>query len=162
MGELFSMAGIITAIVLCFVGIVKLPFSKFKAKKPKLYKATFTILSLVSSVGACLIVYFYILPNRHLTDFAILLSGTIAGVFGLYSSYEGLGLKNLVTALLAKIQELAEKAPESKFNKYVDKIGIDKALEFITTKQKESVKEEIKEVVVEAPVETTTQTDTNF
>lgn len=151
MGELFMIAGIVTAIILCFVGIVKLPFSKFKANKPKLYKATFTLLSIVLSVGACIITQMFVLEKEiYSTDFAILLISTIAGVFGLYSSYEGLGLKNLVKNILEKLQELSSKAPESKFTKYIDKIGVDKAIELINEKKQNEI---VIDTVKEAPIE---------
>lgn len=133
MGELFIMAGIITAIILCFVGIVKLPFVKFKTNKPKLYKATFTVLSIVLSVGACLLTQFYIFKDTNITNYIVLQISVIAGVFGLYSSYEGLGLKALVNTLIAKLKEYFSKAPENKFTKYVDKIGLDKAIVIMET-----------------------------
>lgn len=133
MGELFIMAGIITAIILCFVGIVKLPFSKFKAKKPKLFKATFTVLSIILSVGACLLTQFYILKDNNITNYIVLQISVVAGVFGLYSSYEGLGLKALVNTLITKLKEYFSKTPESKFTKYVDKIGLDNAIVIMET-----------------------------
>ena len=144
MGELFMRAGILTTIILCFVGIIKLPFAKFKTKKPKLYKATFTVLSIFLCVYCCVITQFLIFEDKNLTTLAVLIAFTFAGVFGLYNTYEGICLKNLVKILLAKIQELFNKAPDTKYTKIIDKIGIDKALKLLEEKV-----EKISESVVE-------------
>lgn len=143
-------AGIMTTIILSLVGILKLPFGKFKEKHPKWYKATFTALSIVLTIGACLINQAFILSLPILTtSFAVMLLSTFAGVFGLYHSYEGLGLKELMKRLVNAIQAAIAKAKENKANatdakiskniksleKDIDKVGIDLALEIIKVKQ---------------------------
>lgn len=147
-------AGIMTTIILSLVGLIKLPFNSFKEKHPKAYKATFTLLSIALTFGACLINQAFVLNSKVLFDttFIITLLSTYAGVFGLYLSYEGLGAKELVKRLLAAIKNLKSKAPESKLSKYIDKVGIDAALNIINAKQSELTKVEVENAVVENQV----------
>lgn len=127
MKEVFMCASIITAIILCFVGIIKLPFKTFKENHPKWYKAIFCVLSLVLSVVGPIISQLYILNGTLAsTEFAVLLLTTVAGVFGLYTSYEGLGLKELVKTIVSKVAELFDKFDEAKLKKMVGKVGIEK------------------------------------
>lgn len=143
-------AGIMTTIILSLVGIVKLPFKKFKEKHPKAYKATFTLLSIVLTLVVCLINQAFILSlPLFTTGFAVMLLSTFAGVFTLYSSYEGLRLKELVGRLVNAIKEARAKAKATKataaeaklsksvrnLEKDIDKVGIDLALEIIKVKQ---------------------------
>ena len=107
MKEVFMCASIITAIILCFVGIIKLPFKSFKEKHPNWYKVTFYLVSAVLSIVAPIISQLYILNGSLAsTEFAVLLVTTIAGVFGLYSTYEGTKLKDLVKIIIDKIATL--------------------------------------------------------
>lgn len=153
MGEVFMSAGIMTSIILCFVGLIKLPFKKFKEKYPKWFKAVFTILSLVLTFGACVINQAFILvkPLFNL-EFFVIVATTYAGVCGLYLSYEGLGAKQLVKKLFTSIKEAVAKAPESKFKKCLDKIDIDLASQILIEKKEEIAKKaeekavEVKEV----------------
>ena len=136
MEAIFMSAGIITAIVLCVVGLLKLPFEKFKTKHPKAYKATFTGLSIILTFGACLINQAFILVKPLFNiDFLVMVLSTYAGVFGLYLSYEGLGAKELVKRLLKALKNLRTAAPENKFIKYLDKIDIDQAIEIVNAKK---------------------------
>lgn len=146
-------AGIITAIILCVIGIIKLPFDSFKEKHPKGYKATFTIVSLVLTFGACLINQAFILSQPLFnTNFISTLLSTYAGVFVSYHSYEGLGLKELLKRLLNAIKNLRNSAPQSKLSKYIDKVGIDVALNIINAKQSEVTKVEVENATVENAV----------
>lgn len=152
MEAILMSAGIITAIILSVVGLIKLPFNNFKKKYPKAFKATFTLLSIVITFGACLINQAFILEQPLFnTNFVIMLLSTYAGVFGLYLSYEGLGAKELVKRLLTSIKSLKANAPESKFAKCVDKIGVDKAFSLLAEKKiaDEQKEEKIEEVVIE-------------
>ena len=151
MEAILMSAGIMTAIILSVVGLVKLPFNKFKEKYPKAYKATFTVLSIVLTFGVCLINQAFVLNSAKLFDmgFVIMLLSTYAGVFGLYLSYEGLGAKELVKRLLNAIKNLRTAAPESKLSKYIDKCGIDVALNIINSKQSALTKVEVENAVVE-------------
>ena len=150
MEAIIMSAGIMTTIILSLVGIVKLPFGKFKEKHPKGYKAIFTALSIVLTLAACLINQAFILSLPiFTTSFAIMLLSTFAGVFGLYHSYEGLGLKELMKRLVNAIKEAMAKAKEVKasatdvklskniksLEKDIDKVGLDLALEIIKIKQ---------------------------
>lgn len=122
MEAIFMNAGIITAIVLSVVGIIKLPFNKFKEKHPKWYRAVFTLLSIVLTLGACVVNQLFILEVKFNFDFIILLVTAYAGVFGLYHSYEGLGLKTLVNNLVTNIKKLANQTPDNKIAKGVAKL----------------------------------------
>lgn len=155
MEAIFMSAGIITAIVLSVVGIIKLPFNKFKEKHPKWYKAIFTLLSIVLTFGACLVNQAFVLETTKLFDFnfVIMLITAYAGVFGLYHSYEGLGLKTLVQNLVNNIKNIKKNAPESKLSKYIDKVGLEVALNVINAKQAEVTQvEKLENAVVENQV----------
>lgn len=153
MEAILMSAGIMTAIILSAVGLIKLPFNGFKKKYPKAYKAVFTILSIALTFGACLINQTFILNSEEIfnMNFVIMLLSTYAGVFGLYLSYEGLGAKELVKRLLTAIKNLKSSAPESKLSKYIDKCGIDVALNIINAKQSE-VTQVVENAVVENQV----------
>lgn len=134
MEKLFMSAGIMVAIILCIVGIIKLPFDKFKEKHPKWYKATFTALSFVLSVGFAIIDELFILEGEILSlDFAILVSVVLAGVFSGYSGiYEGLGLKELIKKLVENLKNARDLTKNKKVEKYLSKIDdVDKAIAFL-------------------------------
>ena len=122
MEAIYMSAGILTAIILCIVGLVKLPFEGFKKKNPKAYKATFTILSILLTFGAVVLNHVFILNDVLFnTGFFVLLLSTYAGVFGLYLSYEGLGAKALVKRLIENIKKAIATAPANKYSKYLNK-----------------------------------------
>ena len=133
MEKIFMSAGIITAIVLCVVGIAKLPFSSFKEKHPKGYKAVFTGLSLILWIGLSVLNELYILCGKLLSlDFAILICVVFASVFGGYNAYEGLGLKGLVKTIVDKVKEARCLAKNEKAKKYLNKIDdIDEAINIL-------------------------------
>ncbi len=163
MGAIYMSAGILTAIILCVVGLIKLPFDKFKKKYPKGYKATFTGLSIILTFGACLINQAFILNDKLFnSNFVILILSTYAGVFGLYLSYEGLGAKELVKRLLNALKNLKMTAPENKFIKALNKIDINQAIELVKAKEEAlkaaSVTTSVDEVKAEN-VQQTTSTD---
>ena len=142
MEKLFMSAGIVIAIVLCIVGLVKLPFEKFKEKHPKCYKSLFTILSVVIAVGLSVLDELYILGGELLSaDFIILIFVVLAGVFGGYSGvYEGLGLKELMKKLTENVKKAREMAEDKKAQKYLDKYlkvsgDFDKAIAIIEEKK---------------------------
>lgn len=160
MKEVFMCASIITAIILCFVGIIKLPFKTFKQKHPKWYKAVFCMLSLVLSVAGPIVSQLYILNGTLAsTEFVVLLLTTIAGVFGLYTSYEGLGLKQLVKIIVSKVAELFDKFDDAKLKKIVGKVGVEKLNEIAEQLKKEEVASQSK--VQEPVAETTPQSNEN-
>lgn len=131
MEKLFMSAGVVVAIVLCIVGIVKLPFDKFKTKHPNWFKAVFTLISIIVASGLCILDELYILNGKLLSvDFAILVCVVMAGVFGGYSGvYEGLGLKELMKKLTDNVKKAKDMASDKKVVKYLSKIeDIDKAI----------------------------------
>lgn len=141
MKEAIMCASIIAAIILCFVGIIKLPFKTFKEKYPKWYKAVFCIVSLLLAIGLPFIAEVYILDGSiKSTEFLVLIFTTIAGVFGLYTSYEGLGLKQLVKIVIEKITQLFNNYSESKLVKIVGNVGIEKLNEINNKLQEEKNK----------------------
>lgn len=134
MEKLFMSASVVVAIVLCVIGILKLPFSKFKEKHPKWYKAVFTILSFVFAIGLSIVDELFILCGSILSiDFAILVCVVLAGVFSGYSGvYEGLGLKELVKRIVENLKKARELATNKKVVKYLDRIeDVDKAIAYL-------------------------------
>lgn len=154
MGEIFVSAGILTAIILCVVGIVKSFFGKFKNKHPKWFKTIFTLLSIVLTFGACLINQAFIL-NQPLfnVEFWGMLATTYGGVFGLYHTYEGVHAKELVKRLFANVGTWFKSAtPDSKVSKLVKKYGLDKvevSLNVVKAQQAEITNVEVGSAVVE-------------
>lgn len=143
MEKVFMCASIITAIILCFIGIIKLPFKTFKEKHPKWYRAVFCLLSLVLAVVAPIISELYILNGQLASlEFAVLTLTTVAGVFGLYTSYEGLGLKQLVKIIIEKITQLFNSYSDSKLAKVVGTVGIEKLNEINEKLQAEKLAKE--------------------
>lgn len=137
MEKLFMSAGIVTAIVLCVVGILKLPFGSFKKNHPNWYKAVFASLSIVLSAGLCVLDELYILCGELWSlDFVILVCAVFAGVFGGYNAYEGLGAKQLVKTIIDKLKEAKELSSHKKAIKYLDKIDdIDGAIDILTERK---------------------------
>lgn len=134
MEKLFMSAGIVVTIVLCFVGILKLPFGVFKQKHPQWFKSIFTIVTLILAVGLSVLDELYILCGELLSlDFVILVVTVIAGVFGGYNGvYEGLGLKELVKKIVESAKKAKAIAEDKKVVKYLDKIeDIDKAIAYL-------------------------------
>lgn len=129
---LFMSAGIVVAIVLAVVGIVKLPFGAFKEKHPNWYKAIFTVVSFILAVGLSVLNQIYILGGSLLSlDFAILICAVFGGVFGSYNAYEGLGLKALVKKIAESIKQAKSIAHDKKVTDFLNKIdfeNIDKAI----------------------------------
>lgn len=161
-------ASILTAIILCVVGIIKVlpPCLSFKEKHPKWYRAIFYTMSLVFAIGLPFVAELWILEGSIVSiNFFVLIITTIAGVFGLYGTYEGTPLKGLVKKLVSKVSELLNTYSDSKLAKVVGKVGIEKLTEIdvkikadaeakrIAEEQKlleEQAKKEAENVVAEA------------
>lgn len=138
MEKLFMSASVVITILLCLVGIVKLPFKKLKEKHPNWYKAIFTLVTLVGAVGLCVLNEIYILCGELLSlEFAVLLCAVFAGLFGGYNGiYEGLGLKELVKKIVENLKEAKKLSNSKKAIKYLDKIDdIDKAIAYLEDKK---------------------------
>lgn len=139
MEKLFMSAGVVVAIVLCIIGIIKLPFKGFKNKHPNWYKAIFTSLSIVLSVGLTVLDELYILCGELWSlNFIILLSAVFAGVFGGYGGvYEGLGVKELVKKIIENIKKARDMAENKKAVKYLSRIEkIDEAISFLEERKR--------------------------
>lgn len=160
MKEVFMCASIITAIILCFVGIIKLPFKSFKEKHPNWYTVTFYLVSAVLSIVAPIISQLYILNGLLAsTEFAVLLVTTIAGVFGLYSTYEGTKLKDLVKIIIDKIATLLNTFSDAKVKKMIGFVGMEKINQLNEELKAEANKRE--EVVIEEQKEDATPSQAN-
>ena len=108
MEKTFASGSIITVIVLCVIGIVKILFKNLKATCPKLYKALFTLLSIIVSFVLCVVNELYVLKGELLSiEFGVLCTTVIAGVFCGYGGvYEGLGIKELVKIIIENIKKI--------------------------------------------------------
>lgn len=160
MKEVFMCASIITAIILCFVGIIKLPFKSFKEKHPNWYTVTFYLVSAVLSIVAPIISQLYILNGVLASaEFAVLLITTIAGVFGLYSTYEGTKSKKLVKIIIDKIATLLNTFSDAKIKKMIGEVGMEKINQLNEELKAEANKRE--EVVIEEQKEDTTTSQAN-
>lgn len=160
MKEAFMCASIITAIILCFVGIIKLPFKSFKEKHPNWYTVTFYLISAVLSIVSPIICELYILNGSLASSqFVILLIATIAGVFGLYGSYEGTKLKELVKIIIDKIAKLLNTFSDAKIKKMIGSVGMEKINQLNEELKAEASKRE--EVVIEEQKEDATPSQAN-
>ncbi len=140
----------LASVILVLVGICKQPFSKFKTKHPKLYKATFFLLSLVLVIAGCVIVELYMLRSELLTfAFAELFVSTGFLVFGGYSAYECTGLKagfkKLFELIMAKINSYSD----SKLSKIIKKVGIEK---LVSLSEKNATVEITEPIASEEPI----------
>ena len=142
MEMLFMSASVVVAIVLSVVGIFKLPFGNLKEKHPQLYKSIFTLISIVLSVGLCVVDEIYIIHGAIFSfDFGLLVCVVIAGVFGGYSGiYEGLGLKELMKKLKDSLKKASELSKDKKIKKLLDSkvTDIDQAIAFLEEKKRKN------------------------
>lgn len=128
---MFMSATVVITIVLCVVGIIKLPFKSFKEKHPNWYKAVFTLISFIVSIGLCVLDEMYILCGDIISlDFLVLVCVVLAGVFGGYSGiYEGFGLKEFVNTIKLNLKTAKELSKDKKTVEFLNKIeDIDKAI----------------------------------
>lgn len=141
--ELIMYSSIIASIVICAVGLLKIPFIKYKEKK--CYKAIFTLLTIFLIIGMSVIVQLFII-NEPLLSIGMLYLVLIS--FGetmlTYNGiYEGLGVKDLAKKLVNNIANLMAKSPESKLVKHAEKYGLNEAIEHLTMlAHKKKVQEE--------------------
>lgn len=134
MEKLFMSAGVVVAIVLCVIGIIKLPFDNFKKNHSNGYKALFTGLTFILAIGLSVLDELYILSGKLVSvDFIVLVCVVLSGVFGSYNGiYEGLGLKELVKKLVNNIKQARSLAKDKKAVDYLNKIDdIDKAIKIL-------------------------------
>jgi multisubunit Na+/H+ antiporter MnhG subunit len=154
MEKLFMSAGVVATIVLCTIGIIKLPFKKLKENHKNIYKTLFSMLSYVLAIALAVLDELFILNGKLLSvEFAILLVTIIAGVAGGYNLYEGTQLKTLVKKIVEKIKEAKSLSKDKKVVKFLDKIeDIDKAISLLEQRKllpQDKVEEDIVEDIVE-------------
>ncbi len=133
-------AGIISSIVLAFIGLIKLPFGKFKANHPKFYRFTFFMLSIIVSATLTVLAELYVVCGSVWSqEFVILAISTVAFVFGGYSTYENTAIKSLLKKLFSSLKELGKKHSDSsavkKVEKFINKVGIEKVEDIIDAMQ---------------------------
>lgn len=147
MKEIFMSASAIASIILCFVGIVKMPFkNNLKVKHPTLYRFIFCFLSLALAGTLPILAQVYIINGALKSiDFVILEVATIGMVFVSYGAYEGLGIKKLFHIMFAKIKELCNKYSDNKLEKVISKVGIERLTELAKLMEEKKVVEENKE-----------------
>lgn len=130
--ELIMNASILAGIVLCIVGIIKLPLTRFKGQK--FYKAGLTLLTIAIVIISCVLCELFIFNGSIWSAEMLMLTLiTFGEVMLSYNGvYEGLGLKTIAKDLAVKVQELLAKKPESKLAKSAEKYGLDEAVKFLT------------------------------
>lgn len=141
MEQIIMNASIISAIILAFVGIVKLPFKKFKEKHPNWFKAVFCLLSTILSVIGAIITQLYIIGGElvSINSFVLVLM-TLGTVTFSYNMYEGIGLKILLKVVVSKLKELFSTYSESKLVKIIGTVGIEKLNELDARIKEEQAK----------------------
>lgn len=129
--ELIVNASLLAGIVLCLVGLIKLPLTKFKGQK--FYKAGLTLLTFAVVIVACVLCELFILNGSVWSvEMLMLTLITFGEVMLSYNGiYEGLGLKGIAKELFVKLQKLVAKHPESKLTKTAEKYGLDEAVKYL-------------------------------
>lgn len=138
MENILMSGGAISATILAIIGLFKIPIAKIlKEKHPKTFRALMTILTLALVVVGVAVNQAYISEVKLFTsETLILLLTVVTGVFVTYNGiYEGLSVKKLVAVIVDKLKQASEKKAESKFAKFVNKIGNDKVAEIINSLQ---------------------------
>lgn len=140
-------ASAIASIVLCFIGIIKMPFkNNLKVKHPTLYRFIFCFLSLILAGVLPIIAQLYIMNGALKSlDFVILEVATVGMVFVSYGAYEGLGIKKLFHIMFAKMKELGSRYSDNKLEKVIGKVGIEKLNELAKLMEEKKVVEDKKE-----------------
>lgn len=130
--ELIVNASLLAGIVLCLVGLIKLPLTKFKGQK--FYKAGLTLLTIAVVIVACVLCELFIFNGSVWSvEMLMLTLITFGEVMLSYNGiYEGLGVKQIAKNLFEKVCALIAKTPENKLTKIANKYGIDEAIKHLT------------------------------
>lgn len=130
--ELIVNASLLAGIVLCLVGLIKLPLTKFKGQK--FYKAGLTLLTIAVVIIACVLCELFIFNGSVWSIEMLMLTFiTFGEVMLSYNGiYEGLGLKGIAKELFTKFEALLAKQPESKLAKSAEKYGLADAIKYLT------------------------------
>lgn len=125
--EILMSASCLTAIILTIVGLIKTPFKSLKEKHKVWYRAIFFAVSLILVVAGSILTELYIVNGSLLSvEFACLILGTGVGVFGGYAAYENLPVKALVHKGANAFANLLNKYSDSKVEKFIGKVGMDR------------------------------------
>ncbi len=145
--ELIVNASLLAGIVLCLVGLIKLPLTKFKGQK--FYKAGLTLMTIAIVIVACVLCELFILHGSVWSGEMLMLTLiTFGEVMLSYNGiYEGLGLKGIAKDLFTKVQALLAKHPESKLAKSAQKYGLEEAVKFLTDLAEKKKAEEVAQPV---------------
>lgn len=140
MKEIIMDAGIISSIVLSLIGILKLPFGKFKSNHPKLYRFTFYMLSILIAGTCAVLAQLYVVCGPLWSEeFLMLILSTIAFVFGGYSTYENIALKNLFKKIIESLKSYGKRHSDNhvvkKVEKFINKVGIEKVEDILADLQ---------------------------
>lgn len=141
MEKMYMSASIVVTIVLCVIGLIKLPFKKFKNNHPSGYKVLFTATSFILSIGLSILNQIYILCDEVISiNFAILLATVIAGVFAGYGGiYEGLGVKQLMKKITESLKKAKEISTHEKTIKFLNKVqNIDEAIDILVHRKQDT------------------------
>lgn len=141
MEKMYMSASIVVTIVLCVIGLIKLPFKKFKNNHPYGYKVLFTATSFILSIGLSILDQVYILCDEVISiNFAILLATVIAGVFAGYGGiYEGLGVKQLIKKITESLKKAKEISTHEKTIKFLNKVqNIDEAIDILVKRKQDT------------------------
>lgn len=142
MREVLMSAGTITALVLFFVGVIKLPFKTFKEKHPHFYKATFFLLSLILGCGLPILSQLFILHQPILTlNFLVHILVVLTGVFVGYAGYENIGLKKMFKITVEKIKTNIATYSDTRIAKMLKSVGIDKIIQVDKAEKEKAVLE---------------------
>lgn len=162
--EILMSASCLTAIILSIVGFAKMPFKSLKEKHKGWYRAIFFVLSLALVVSGSVVTELYIVNGALLSvEFACLILGTAFGVFGGYAAYENLPIKTLVHKGASAFVSLLGKYSDSKIEKFIGKVGMEKITE-IAEKTKPAlpeVEETAEQVVVIEETQISETTENN-
>ena len=143
MKELLMNSGVVAAIVVVIVGILKSPMAKFKEKR--WYRPLLTILTLAIATGLCVLDQLYIFKENLLSwSFLMLVAFTFSEIYLSYHvAYEGV-IKKPLHNLFNKINE-AQNDPTSKTAKAIKKFkkAVSKATGIDTDTLIEIVKESV-------------------
>ena len=138
MKEIIMDAAAVSSIVLAIVGLIKLPFKKFKTNHPKSFRFVFFFLSLLLTGALCVLTQTYIVCGTLLSsDFIMLLISAAMFVFGGYSTYENTSLKALARKIVCSFKNFRSRHQESrvvkKMEKLIQEVGREKIEDIISS-----------------------------
>ena len=130
--ELVMYASLLTAVVLCLVGLIKLPLIRFKGRP--FYKTGLTLLTIVLTLGACVLCQLYVIEEELISVGMLYLVLMTFGEVALSYNYiyEGCHIKTLFKNLFINLGNVLAKRPESKLVKSAEKYGLNEAIKHLS------------------------------